>query len=178
MDLSQINTQAKNQLVILRELQALFEKHKLQMWVKGGWAIDFMLGKVTRPHEDIDLVTWIQYRECLEEELVKAGYKQLFVKEPFCNRQSDFQKDNVDLSIGYITYHSDGSLIMNGLPKWIWCADSLLDENFLLDNITAKVIHPKQLLEEKEVYREIGRPYRQKDEESKKILRSILSKWN
>ncbi|WP_244445055.1 hypothetical protein [Oceanobacillus jeddahense] len=67
---------------------------------------------------------------------------------------------------------------MNGLPEWVWCADSLLEENFLLDNITAKVIHPKQLLEEKEVYREIGRPYRQKDEESKKILRSILSKWN
>ncbi|GEN87921.1 hypothetical protein [Oceanobacillus sojae] len=67
---------------------------------------------------------------------------------------------------------------MNGLPEWIWRADSLLDENFPLDNVTTKVIHPKQLLEEKEVYKEIGRPYRLKDEESKKILRSILSERN
>src|SRR5699024_1682360 len=41
--------------------------------------------------------------------------------------------------------------------------------------ISAKVLHPKQLLEEKQTYEEIGHPYRQKDAESKKILHRIIS---
>ncbi|MFD1176501.1 nucleotidyltransferase domain-containing protein [Paenibacillus puldeungensis] len=42
--------------------------------MRGGWAIDFLLGKVTRPHDDIDLITWIQNREQLECALAEAGY--------------------------------------------------------------------------------------------------------
>ncbi|MCM3390153.1 hypothetical protein M3649_18825 [Ureibacillus chungkukjangi] len=39
-------------------------------WLRGGWAIDFLLGKVTRRHEDIDLITCIQNRDRLEDELI------------------------------------------------------------------------------------------------------------
>ena len=65
-------------------------------------------------------------------------------------------------------------LIMNGLPEWIWRPDSLLPQIFMLNDISAKVLNPKQLLEEKEVYEQIGRIPRQKDAESKKILRQII----
>lgn len=63
---------------------------------------------------------------------------------------------------------------MNGLPEWIWRPDSLLAQNFVLNGISAKVLNPKQLLEEKEVYEQIGRLPRQKDLESKKILYQII----
>lgn len=46
---------------------------------------------------------------------------------------------------------------------------------FLLNDISAKVLNPKQLLEEKEVYEQIGRKPREKDAESKKILRQIIN---
>lgn len=63
---------------------------------------------------------------------------------------------------------------MNGLPEWKWRADSLLNKSFELEGISVKVMNPRQLLEEKEVYKQIGRTPRQKDNESKKILQTII----
>jgi hypothetical protein len=98
------------------------------------------------------------------------------VKEQFRDRQSDFCKDNVEITLGYITHTYYGELIMNGLPEWVWLSDSLLPQVYLLHGISAHVLNPKQLLEEKEVYKQIGCTPRLKDEESKKILHRIISK--
>lgn len=169
------DVQIKSHLKVLSEISTIFEGINAEFWMRGGWAIDFLLGEITRPHSDIDIVTWITDREQLENALLKADYEQIPVKEEFRNRQSDFRKDNVDITFCYITYNFDGSLIMNGLPEWVWRAESLLPQYFQLHGISAKALHPKQLLEEKEIYEQIGRPYRQKDAESKKILHRIIS---
>lgn len=63
---------------------------------------------------------------------------------------------------------------MNGLLEWIWRADALLPQSFMLHGVSANVLNSKQLLEEKEVYEQIGRKHRLKDMESKKILHCII----
>lgn len=45
---------------------------------------------------------------------------------------------------------------------------------YTLRDISSRVLNPRQLLEEKEVYEGIGRPYRQKDAISKKMLTEII----
>lgn len=45
----------------------------------------------------------------------------------------------------------------------------------MLKGITAKVLNPKQLLDEKEVYEQTGRTPRLKDIESKQLLKRILN---
>ncbi|MBS4194140.1 nucleotidyltransferase domain-containing protein [Lederbergia citri] len=167
------NEQTELQLKVLAEISTISKKIGIEFWLRGGWAIDFLLGKITRPHDDIDLVTWIQNRERLEDELVKAGYEKTFVKEEFRDRQSDFSKENVEITFCYISLSDDGEL-MNGLPEWIWRPDSLLDQTFILHGISALVLNQTQLLEEKVVYEQIGRTPRQKDAESKKILHQII----
>jgi hypothetical protein len=167
--------QTDSQLKVLSEISRVSEEIGIEFWLRGGWAIDFLLGKITCQHDDIDLITWIQNRERIEYELIKAGYVQTPVKEQFRNRQSDFCKDNVEITLGYITHSDDGELIMNGLPEWVWLSDSLLPQVYLLQGISAHVLNPKQLLEEKEVYKQIGRTPRLKDEESKRILHRIIS---
>jgi len=169
-----LDGQTETQLKILDEISKIFETKKIEFWLRGGWAIDFILGKVTRLHDDIDLITWIQYREQIEDELLTAGYVKIPVKEEFRNRQSDFCKGNVEITFGYI-YRSDaGNLMLNGLPEWIWRADSLLQNTYKLNDLSARVLNPTQLLEEKEVYEQIGRKTREKDVESKKLLRQII----
>jgi len=167
-----------SQLKVLSEISAISERLEIEFWLRGGWAIDFLLGKITRPHEDIDLVTWIQDRERLEIALTKAGYERNPVRKQFRNRQSDFHKDNVEVTVCYITHSINGSLIMNGLLEWKWRVDALLPQSFMLHGITANVLNPKQLLEEKEVYEQIGRKPRLKDIESKKILHHIISDFS
>ncbi|WP_227395963.1 nucleotidyltransferase domain-containing protein [Jeotgalibacillus aurantiacus] len=165
---------AENQLQALSDIGAISKTLGIAFWLRGGWAIDFLLGRVTRPHDDIDIVTWIDHRERLEIELEEAGYEKVPVKKEFCDRQSDFHKEDVDITFTYITRTAGGNLIMNGLPKWVWRPESLLAETFILEGITAQVIHPNQLLEEKEVYEQIGRLPRKKDAVSKKILHRII----
>lgn len=169
-----MNEQTKIQLTILEELGAIARQLNIECWIAGGWAIDFLLGKITRSHDDIDLVLWIKDRERFEEALLEADYVQEQIKKEFHDRQSDFMKNNSDVQIGYITKSNDGKVMMNGLPEWIWRKDSLQSETYDLLGMTMKVIHPRQLLEEKQVYEEIGRPYRAKDAISKKLLGKIL----
>ena len=35
----------------------------VQIWIDGGWGVDALLGKQTRPHEDVDIV--IQQKDLL-----------------------------------------------------------------------------------------------------------------
>ncbi|WP_259343714.1 hypothetical protein [Oceanobacillus picturae] len=64
--------------------------------------------------------------------------------------------------------------MLNGLPEWVWREDSLSLETYTLKDVSSRVLNPSQLLEEKEVYERIGRPYRQKDAISKKMLTEII----
>jgi len=170
-----LDKDTESQLKILDEVSIITEELEIEFWLRGGWAIDFLLGKINRRHEDIDLVTWVQNRESLEKALIKSGFEQVPVREQYRDRQSDFRKDDVEVTFGYITHSSNGSLIMNGLPEWLWMSDSLLSKRFKLHGKSAKVLNPKQLLKEKEVYEQIGRTPRSKDIESKKILQGIIS---
>ena len=49
----------------------------IRIWVDGGWAVDALLGKQTRPHKDFDLA--VQWKDVpkLRELLEAQGYKQI-----------------------------------------------------------------------------------------------------
>lgn len=43
------------QLAAIRELFEVAESRGIPLWMENGWAIDARLGRITRPHEDIDI---------------------------------------------------------------------------------------------------------------------------
>ena len=43
------------QVAAIRELFDAAEQIGLPLWLESGWAIDARLGKITRPHDDIDI---------------------------------------------------------------------------------------------------------------------------
>lgn len=45
------------------------------LWLFGGVAVDFMVGRWTRPHSDIDLNSFAEYRAGLTRELHQIGYR-------------------------------------------------------------------------------------------------------
>lgn len=45
---------AADQLSAIAEVTAL----GIDVWLRGGWAMDFFLGRVTRPHRDVDWFAW------------------------------------------------------------------------------------------------------------------------
>jgi lincosamide nucleotidyltransferase A/C/D/E len=48
----------------------------LTLSVDGGWAIDAVAGRQTRPHDDLDLVARLEEIPALERELASLGYER------------------------------------------------------------------------------------------------------
>src|SRR5262245_23594457 len=47
------------------------------VWLAGGVAVDFHVGRWTRDHDDIDLVTFEEHRDGLDQELPRLGFRAL-----------------------------------------------------------------------------------------------------
>jgi len=58
-------------------LYTQLENQRIKIWVDGGWSVDALLSKQTRPHKDLDIA--IQWKDVpqLREFLGAQGYKQI-----------------------------------------------------------------------------------------------------
>ena len=57
------------------EILDLLERHGVSAWVDGGWAVDALLGRQTREHDDLDLIVRLDEVEALEAALHERGYE-------------------------------------------------------------------------------------------------------
>lgn len=67
----------QRQLDLIEEFVALAAGAGIECWLRGGWALDFLLGRVTRPHGDIDLFVWAADAPALLAVLVRHGYEEV-----------------------------------------------------------------------------------------------------
>ncbi len=62
--------QAQDVLEIVNQL----EKARVVIWLDGGWGVDALVGRQTRPHGDVDVVISLDQARFVEETLRSAGY--------------------------------------------------------------------------------------------------------
>jgi hypothetical protein len=84
-------------LGILRSLRSL----AVPMWLSGGVAVDFLVGRWTRPHKDLDLVAFTPHREQLERELGARGFV-LAHDEAWTTRWTVAGRRGADLEIVFV----------------------------------------------------------------------------
>lgn len=164
-------SQIEKQLEILREVGGLFEQIGESFWLRGGWAIDFRVGRVLREHDDLDLVAMSSARQPLAERLRAAGFESTVVNA----KQTDYLKNGVDVQLLYLNDAEDGSLVPAGIPEWLWMSDCLDPQLRELHGVRARSLTARQLLAEKLDYERIGRPKRDKDAASKELLRRMIA---
>jgi lincosamide nucleotidyltransferase A/C/D/E len=61
----------------VQELVVLFEQAHIEVILDGGWGVDALLGKQTRPHADLDIVILYHDVPRLRELLESCGYTDL-----------------------------------------------------------------------------------------------------
>src|ERR1700730_17340017 len=70
----------------------------IQIWIDGGWGVDALLGRQTRPHKDLDIALEDQHLVRFERFLASRGYRRTKreIERPFtlvladhCCRESD-----------------------------------------------------------------------------------------
>ena len=58
-----------------------FETIGITIWVDGGWGVDALLGRQTRPHKDLDIAIQQKDVSRLRELLEARGYKEIKLEE-------------------------------------------------------------------------------------------------
>lgn len=167
-----IGEQAEAQLRVLRELGRLLSPLRIRYWLRGGWAVDFLLGQITRPHADLDVVMWARHRGRVRTALLVNGFQMTRETEV----QIDFTQAGQEISCVFLVRDPTGNIVTHGIPNWIWRPEALPLRQLSLHGTSVHVVSPQQLLDEKEGYEQgTGRPPRPKDLESMDRLRHITS---
>ncbi|MBV8719413.1 MAG: hypothetical protein JOZ65_30450 [Chloroflexi bacterium] len=159
------------QLEVLAELASVFASLKIGFWLRGGWALDFLLGRITRVHSDIDLVSWARERTRIQRGLLAHE----FVHVNDFPAQSNFQKHGAAISVVFIARSRQG-VVTPAIPEWRWRRGALMRRRLTLEGLSMRALAPIQLLDEKLTYGQgNGRPpWRAKDQVSVQILQELL----
>ncbi|MEU9026215.1 aminoglycoside adenylyltransferase [Streptomyces sp. NPDC048383] len=99
---------ARRQLAMIAEVRGL----GVEVWLRGGWAMDFWLGRITREHEDIDWFTRSRDAGRLIGPLVARGYEVLRAD----GQQLDLVRDGEELSFALVDRDGAGRDVVAGGP--------------------------------------------------------------
>jgi catechol 2,3-dioxygenase-like lactoylglutathione lyase family enzyme len=103
---------AVRQLGLIEDTVAMSQRLGVQVWLRGGWAMDFFLGWVTRDHVDIDWHAWIEDAPAITSALQADGYRTL--TGPLADQQLDLAKDGLEMSVAWLARRADGKVALAG----------------------------------------------------------------
>ena len=163
------------QLRLIEELVEVLGDAEVDFWLRGGWALDFHLGEVTREHDDVDLVAWLADGERIRALLEPHGY----VHAPEPNDRPELglrlRKDGEEVAFVFVERTEAGALVTRGYEKWPWPGTMLDESPRTLQGRTCRVLTAHALLDEKEAHREwSGRPPRPKDLAASELIRGLI----
>lgn len=162
------NTRA--QFTLISEIASLCRLARIRFWLRGGWALDFLIGHVTRSHSDIDLVTWTRHAGRIESMLLGAGYEVATVTE---QAAIHFSKAGQDVGVAFIKRDDAGRFVTPGREFWPW--PPFPNGLRSLNGVACRTMSVEALLEEKVNYEKYAkRPPRPKDLESIATLRALV----
>ena len=165
-----MDADTRTQFKLISEIARLCKSARMRFWLRGGWALDFLIGSVTRSHSDIDLVTWRRHADRIESTLLAAGYRVATVTD---QAAIHFTKADQDIGIAFIKKDQEGRFVTPGREFWPW--PSFPQALRTLDGVACRTMSVAALLEEKVNYEKYSkRPPRPKDLASIQTLRSLV----
>ncbi|MDT7726314.1 MAG: lincosamide nucleotidyltransferase [Actinomycetota bacterium] len=89
------------------ELLARLSTAGVDVWIGGGWGVDALLGRQTRPHRDLDLMHDLEYEHLLVSVLKENGYAETFDARPV--RFVMTRATGIELDLHPLVFAADGS---------------------------------------------------------------------
>ncbi|MEU6075523.1 aminoglycoside adenylyltransferase [Micromonospora sp. NPDC047074] len=113
---------AGRQLDGIAELARLAVAAGIEVWLRGGWAMDFHLGEMTRPHVDVDWYCWRADADRLAGLMAGHGWR-LDPRMPV-DVQLDLVRADVEMSVAYLARDATGRVVVGAGP---WAGTPLPD---------------------------------------------------
>lgn len=139
--------EASRQFRLIGELSDSLNDAGVDFWLAGGWAVDFQLGRITRPHSDIDLIVHLADRAGLGTLLKQKGIETTGIDDT--GGIEWFEANGARIEVTYIEKTKDGSLVTPGYESWPWPEGSFPEEDLTFDGITVPAMSIVGLLDVK-----------------------------
>ena len=167
---------SKRQLAHLKEAHNLLKAAGIPHWLAGGWAIDFLVGRVTRQHSDVDFAIWKDDWQRVDPLLLAHEFAPRTNKFP--DETGRLVHKGTHFEFYLLQKNTAGDIYVDGrwtdwpFPDKCWSATGCLQ------GLLVPVMSPKNLLDGKQRWpdQELGSPLREKDQHDINILRSYLAR--
>lgn len=170
-----MDERSARQLELIGEFASLAAGCQVECWLRGGWALDFLLHRVTRPHGDIDLFVWAADAQTLLAVLSGHGYIEIGGSPP--EQQRNLSKAGEEFHVTLLERADMGVVTAGG--RW---ANSPWPEGMLdgpigsIGEVRCRVISAEaQLWAKVEVPRVFGHLPREYDPTDIALLRKVVA---
>lgn len=161
------------QLAALADVGAALDHAGIEHWVFGGWAVDFYAGRVTRPHDDIDVAVWLDDLPRIRALLERGGWSH--APEPDEDGGTGYERGPVRLELTFLVRANDGRVF---IPlhdfEARWPDDALAGDDRELRGVRARVVGLASLLRGKGSARDDAHE-KAKDDADFAVLRGLGS---
>jgi hypothetical protein len=127
------------QLTALSDVSGLLEERGIDYWLFGGWAVDFYVGAVTRPHFDVDLAVWRADEQRLARLLEEDGWRHAPLPDE--DGGTGYERGGVRLELTFLVREADGRVVLplraGPVP---WPDRSLGDDVGELEGVPARLL--------------------------------------
>jgi lincosamide nucleotidyltransferase A/C/D/E len=104
----------------LVDLVAHLASRAVAVWLDGGWAIDALLGRQRRRHDDLDVVAALEDGARIEAALGELGYLRADAGDPRSVVMLDAAGHQIDVHPVVFTAEGDGIYQMTTGGDWIY----------------------------------------------------------
>jgi hypothetical protein len=165
----------RRQFELIHEFASLAGECGVEWWLRGGWALDFLLGRVTRAHEDIDLFIWAADAAKLLPRLKDKGYQEIGGPPP--EQQRNLVKNGEEFHMTLIEENELGVVTAGG--RWAnvpWPKGMLDGPIGQIGDIRCRLISPEaQLWAKEEAPHALSHAPRDQDHADIALLRQALA---
>ena len=96
-------------------VMTLLRAARADVWIGGGWGIDALLGRETRPHRDLDLMHRVEQEPMVVAALAGAGFAETLDWRPVRFVVTDPAGREIDLHP--LAFAPDGSAVQASLER-------------------------------------------------------------
>jgi len=170
---------AELQLRLIKEVHELLSFLDIPHWLDGGWALDFLLGEISREHKDIDWLIWKKDALRVRAVLTQHRYCQQTLKHPA--EHIGFYKQQVYVSFTLNELNEQGQVVTSGRWRdWPYPTGALSAPWGQLRDLRCPIVSAAAQLDVRQNYHlhPAGAPMRAVDALEIKKLQAYIAKQN
>ena len=104
------STDQQRGLAALASAAAALDSADLEHWFFGGWAVDLWVGRLTRPHDDIDVLVWRRDGSRVHQALEASGWVHTPAPEDVVG--TNYVRDECELQLTFVAPGVDGGVVV------------------------------------------------------------------